>query len=58
MPSTSPIGMACIAIVFARAIIEGEDRGIKPFLVPLHDGKNMYPGITSKSVMYAILSKL
>lgn len=42
--------MACIAIVFARAIIEGEERGIKAFLVPLHDGKDMYPGITSKSV--------
>ncbi|VDB88524.1 unnamed protein product [Peniophora sp. CBMAI 1063] len=48
MPPTSPIGLPCSAVVFARTIVEGEDRGIKPYLVHLHDGRTMNKGITSK----------
>ncbi|KAH9918440.1 acyl-CoA dehydrogenase NM domain-like protein [Fomitopsis serialis] len=48
MPPTAPMGMPCVAIVFARALIEGEDRGVKPFLVHIHNGKDMNKGIVCK----------
>ncbi|KAJ7822923.1 acyl-CoA dehydrogenase NM domain-like protein [Mycena leptocephala] len=48
MPPTTPVGIPCYAVVFARAMMHGEDRGIKPFLVQLNDGHTMCPGITSK----------
>jgi acyl-CoA oxidase len=37
-----------MAVVFARLVVEGEDRGIKPFAVLMHDGFNMSQGITAK----------
>lgn len=48
MPPTSPMGVPCISIVFARAIVHGEDHGVKPFLVPLNDGQSMCPGVECK----------
>ncbi|KAJ7078065.1 acyl-CoA dehydrogenase NM domain-like protein [Mycena epipterygia] len=48
MPPTTPVGMPCVAVVFARAMIDGEDYGIKPFLVHLNDGRVMSPGVMSK----------
>ncbi|CCM04077.1 uncharacterized protein FIBRA_06236 [Fibroporia radiculosa] len=48
MPPTAPVGMPCVAIVFARTVVDGEDRGVKPFVVRLHDGTTMAPGIVSK----------
>ncbi|KAJ6507810.1 acyl-CoA dehydrogenase NM domain-like protein [Mycena vitilis] len=48
MPPTSPIGVRCMAVVFARTIIHGEDRGIKSFLVDLNDGRQMCAGVVSK----------
>ncbi|KAJ6624206.1 acyl-CoA dehydrogenase NM domain-like protein [Mycena sp. CBHHK59/15] len=48
MPPTTPVGVPCIAVVFAKAIIYGEDRGVKPFLVDLNDGCVMRPGVVSK----------
>jgi acyl-CoA oxidase len=50
MPPTTPAGLPCTAVVFARAIVQGEDRGIKPFLVALNDGINMCRGVESKYV--------
>lgn len=50
MPPTTPVGIPCIAIIFARAIINGEDRGVRPFVVPIHDGRDMNPGVVSKCV--------
>ncbi|KAJ7611284.1 hypothetical protein FB45DRAFT_1037616 [Roridomyces roridus] len=47
MPPTTPSGIPCVAVVFARLIVNGVDKGIKPILVPLHDGREMYPGVTS-----------
>ena len=54
MPPTSPVtpGFRCVAVVFARTIVDGEDRGIKPFVLQLHDGQFMTPGITIKYVSY------
>ena len=46
--------IASEAIVFARLAVGGEDRGIKPFLVPLHDGSSMSPGITTKLVSFEV----
>ncbi|KZT22256.1 acyl-CoA dehydrogenase NM domain-like protein [Neolentinus lepideus HHB14362 ss-1] len=46
MPPTSPCGIPCVAVVFARLLVNGEDRGPRPFLVYLHDGKSMNAGIT------------
>jgi acyl-CoA oxidase len=49
MPPTSPVaGIPCIAIVFARAVVNGEDYGVKPFVVEIHDGHEMSPGVISK----------
>ncbi|KAJ7485054.1 acyl-CoA dehydrogenase NM domain-like protein [Mycena galericulata] len=52
MPPTTPCGLPCVAVVFARLIVDHVDRGVKPFLVPLHDGHMMYPGITSNLALF------
>ncbi|PIL33677.1 hypothetical protein GSI_04301 [Ganoderma sinense ZZ0214-1] len=41
MPPTVPAGLPCVAVVFARLIVDGEERGHRPFIVPLNDGKHM-----------------
>ncbi|KAF7360502.1 hypothetical protein MVEN_00781000 [Mycena venus] len=49
MPPTTPVGLPCVAIVFARAVnMDGQDCGVKPFLVYLNDGQVMSPGVVSK----------
>ncbi|EIM84216.1 acyl-CoA dehydrogenase NM domain-like protein [Stereum hirsutum FP-91666 SS1] len=48
MPPTAPVGIPCLAVVFAQTIVHGENHGIKPFVVHLHDGKNMTTGVTCK----------
>ncbi|KAJ3572734.1 hypothetical protein NP233_g2896 [Leucocoprinus birnbaumii] len=48
MPPTKPMGDPCVAIVFASTIVNGENHGIKPFLVPINDGVNMHPGVVCK----------
>ncbi|KAJ7691743.1 acyl-CoA dehydrogenase NM domain-like protein [Mycena rosella] len=48
MPPTSPVGIPCVAVVWARALINGEDYGIKPFLVRLNDGNVMCAGVVAK----------
>ncbi|KAJ7611296.1 acyl-CoA dehydrogenase NM domain-like protein [Roridomyces roridus] len=48
MPPTTPAGLPGIAVVFARLLVNGQDRGVKPVLVPLHDGRKMHPGVISK----------
>jgi acyl-CoA oxidase len=50
MPPSIPCGIPSDGIVFARLLVDGEDRGVKPFLVPIHDGNSMHPGITAKFV--------
>ena len=52
MPPTSPVtpGFRCVAVVFARTLVNGEDWGIKPFVLQLHDGQSMTPGVTIKYV--------
>lgn len=50
MPPTAPAGMPCVAIVFARTIIKDEDCGVKPFIVHLHNGRDMHRGIVSRCV--------
>ncbi|EMD40441.1 hypothetical protein CERSUDRAFT_130285 [Gelatoporia subvermispora B] len=49
MPPTAPKGsMPRVALVIARLIVNGENRGVRPFVVALGDGKQMCKGITSK----------
>ncbi|KAJ8461995.1 hypothetical protein ONZ45_g18094 [Pleurotus djamor] len=48
MPPTSPSGIPCVAVVFARLVVDGEDRSVRPFLVSLNDGRRMSPGVMSK----------
>ncbi|KAJ7896835.1 acyl-CoA dehydrogenase NM domain-like protein [Mycena leptocephala] len=50
MPPTTPCGIPCVAIVFARLIVDHTDRGIKPFLVHIHDGRTMCQGIVSRAL--------
>ena len=45
MPPTVPAGLPTVAVVWAKLMANGEDRGIRPFLVPLNDGKNVNAGI-------------
>lgn len=52
MPPSMPMaGIRRIAIVFARLIVESEDRGIRPFVVPINDGQEMCRGIQSRCVV-------
>ncbi|KAI0292233.1 acyl-CoA dehydrogenase NM domain-like protein [Multifurca ochricompacta] len=50
MPPTSPISPSfpCVSVVFARTIVHGEDHGIKPFVLQLHDGESTTQGVTIK----------
>ncbi|KAI0790859.1 acyl-CoA dehydrogenase NM domain-like protein [Abortiporus biennis] len=48
MPPTIPAGKPTLAVVFARLIVNREDRGIRPFIVALNDGKQMCSGITAR----------
>lgn len=49
MPPSMPVaGLPRVAVVFAKLIVKDEDRGIRPFLVALGDGKEMCKGVTSK----------
>ncbi|PWY83648.1 acyl-CoA oxidase [Aspergillus sclerotioniger CBS 115572] len=46
MPPSAPVaGIPRIALVFARLLIDGEDRGIGPFIVPINNGQQMQRGI-------------
>ncbi|OQD99089.1 hypothetical protein PENSOL_c007G03857 [Penicillium solitum] len=48
MPPSMPIaGIPRIAVVFARLMVGDDDRGIRPFMVALGDGKKMCNGVTS-----------
>ncbi|KLO06946.1 acyl-CoA dehydrogenase NM domain-like protein [Schizopora paradoxa] len=49
MPPAAPFGgMPRVGLVFARLVVEGENRGIRPFIVVLGDGKSMSKGITTR----------
>ncbi|KAH8898182.1 acyl-CoA dehydrogenase NM domain-like protein [Thozetella sp. PMI_491] len=51
MPPSTPWGeIPRVAVVFARLIVEGIDRGIKPFLVRLCEADQMCPGVTSRAL--------
>ncbi|KAH9930206.1 acyl-CoA dehydrogenase NM domain-like protein [Fomitopsis serialis] len=51
MPPTGPFGsLPRVAIVFARLVVQGENRGIRPFLVALGDGQQMCKGVTARLV--------
>ncbi|KAF9884606.1 hypothetical protein FE257_001428 [Aspergillus nanangensis] len=66
MPPTIPIAnIPRIGVVMANLVVEGENRGIRPFVVTLNDGKRMCKGVTStllptvhvcKSVDHALTS--
>lgn len=48
MPASTPaFKIPKIAIVMARLIVSGQDRGVRPFLVPICDEKEMAQGVTS-----------
>ena len=49
MPPTAPKGnMPRVAIVIARLMVNGENRGVRPFVVALGDGTQMAKGIAAK----------
>ncbi|KAI1786331.1 acyl-CoA dehydrogenase NM domain-like protein [Ganoderma leucocontextum] len=52
MPPTVPAGLPCIAVVFARLVVNGEERGHRPFIVSLNDGKQMCTGVQSRLLPY------
>ncbi|OJD36606.1 acyl-dehydrogenase nm domain-like protein [Diplodia corticola] len=46
-PTTPDAGMPSGAIIFARLIVDAEDRGVRPFWVLLHDSEQMEEGVIS-----------
>ena len=60
MPPTSPVSpeFPCISIVFARTIVHGEDHGINPFVLQLHDGNSMTSGVAIKCTTIRISNVL
>lgn len=51
MPPTWPrVGFPRVAVVFARLVVRGEARGIRPFIVWLNNGETMHAGVTAKFV--------
>lgn len=49
MPPTMPLaGLPRVAVVFAKLLVGEEDRGLRPFLVALGNGKEMCSGVSSK----------
>ncbi|KZT00998.1 acyl-CoA dehydrogenase NM domain-like protein [Laetiporus sulphureus 93-53] len=49
MPPTGPFGaIPRVAVVFAKLVADGENRGIRPFIVALGDGKQTCKGVTVK----------
>ncbi|KAG7447424.1 acyl-CoA oxidase [Guyanagaster necrorhizus] len=51
MPPTVPVlGKPCYAVVWSQLIVDGEKRGIRPFVVQLNDGVHMSKGITAKLI--------
>ncbi|KAK1149714.1 hypothetical protein N8T08_005268 [Aspergillus melleus] len=52
MPPTTPrSGLPSIGVVMAKLMVEGEDYGVRAFLVPLADGKEMCKGVTSNRAL-------
>ena len=55
MPPTVPVlGIPCTAIVFAQLVLNGENHGIRPFIVPLNDGHYMQPNVYAKYVSISV----
>ncbi|KAI0633883.1 acyl-CoA dehydrogenase NM domain-like protein [Trametes polyzona] len=52
MPPTVPAGLPCIAVVFAKLVVNGQDRGHRPFIVALNDGKQMCTGVQCKQLPF------
>lgn len=50
MPPTIPAGLPTIGVVWAKLMVSDEDYGVRPFLVPLNDGKTMCSGVKSMYV--------
>ncbi|KAJ7497731.1 acyl-CoA dehydrogenase NM domain-like protein [Mycena latifolia] len=49
MPASIPAGsLPRIAVVMARLLVKGKNCGIRPFVVPLNDGKTMCEGVTCR----------
>ncbi|KAJ7623599.1 acyl-CoA dehydrogenase NM domain-like protein [Roridomyces roridus] len=49
MPASIPAGgLPRIAVVMARLLIQERDAGIRPFVVPLNDGKVMHEGVSCR----------
>ena len=49
MPPTLPYGgVPRVGLVLARLVVRGADKGIRPFIVALNDGKEMCKGVTAR----------
>ncbi|KAG7087174.1 hypothetical protein E1B28_013155 [Marasmius oreades] len=44
-PTLPDVGVPRIGVVMARLSVDSQDYGVRPFLVPLNDGKSMFKGI-------------
>lgn len=49
-PTTSLAGIPCVAVVFARLLVNGESQGVEPFIVPINDSTRVRLGIASRAL--------
>jgi acyl-CoA oxidase len=48
MPASNPtLGIDKVALVMARLIVKGQDKGMRPFIVPICNTREPFPGILS-----------
>ncbi|KAI0259533.1 acyl-CoA dehydrogenase NM domain-like protein [Gloeopeniophorella convolvens] len=48
MSAVGPSGLPCVALVFARTFMRSEDHGVRPFLIPFHNGTELAPGVVCR----------
>lgn len=49
-PTTLAAGVPRVAVVFAQLIVEGENRGVRPFIVRINEADRMCDGVSSRAL--------
>ncbi|KAH9940467.1 acyl-CoA dehydrogenase NM domain-like protein [Epithele typhae] len=52
MPPSVPVGLPSVAVIIAKLVVNGEDRGHRPFIVAINDGKSMCTGVQAKQLPF------
>ncbi|KAL4957007.1 acyl-CoA dehydrogenase NM domain-like protein [Aspergillus filifer] len=49
-PTTTRSGLPVVALVIARLVVGSEDRGLRAFIVPINDGREMCKGVSARGL--------